>query len=95
MRSYASLPLIMMVISIIVFFIQPVTNGASRYFEHRADKYGIEMTEGNADAAKVAFEKLSAYNLSDPNPGPLKEFWFYDHPALQKRIDFVEKYKRR
>jgi STE24 endopeptidase len=92
-KSYASLPLIMFAFSFIMFFAAPITNGMSRYFERQADKYGMEMTNYDSDAAVIAFEKLSAYNLSDPNPGPLKEFWFYDHPALQKRIDFIKKYK--
>jgi STE24 endopeptidase len=91
--SYASLPLIILAFSMIAFFIQPVMNSASRTFEHQADKYGIRMTNYNSEAASVAFDKLSAYNLSDPNPSPLVEFWFYDHPALQKRIDFVKSYK--
>jgi STE24 endopeptidase len=93
LKSYASLPLIMFAFSFIMFFAAPITNGMSRYFERQADKYGMEMTNYDSDAAVIAFEKLSAYNLSDPNPGPLKEFWFYDHPALQKRIDFIKKYK--
>ena len=76
-----------------MFFAQSLTNGISRHFEHQADKYGMEMTSYDGEAAAVAFEKLSAYNLSDPNPGALKEFWFYNHPALQKRIDFVHNYK--
>ncbi len=91
--SYASLPLIMFIITFISFFIQPATNGVSRYFEHQADKYGIEMTNYDCNDAKVAFEKLSSYNLSDPNPNPIVEFWFYNHPALDKRIAFVESYK--
>ena len=91
--SFASLPLIILAFSVIGFFIQPVMNGVARTFEHQADKYGIKMTNFNSDAAAVAFDKLSAYNLSDPNPSPIVEFWFYDHPALQKRIDFVKSYK--
>jgi STE24 endopeptidase len=90
--SYASLPMVMLAMSLIMFFLQPVTNGLSRYFEHKADIYGMEMTGYDGVAAAIAFDKLSAYNLSDPNPGPLVEFWFYDHPALQKRIDFVKSY---
>jgi Zn-dependent protease with chaperone function len=50
----------------------------------------MKMTGYNSAAATVAFEKLAAYNLSNPNPGPLVEFWFYDHPALHKRIDRVK-----
>jgi STE24 endopeptidase len=92
LASFSSLPLIMLVLTFILFFIQPVTNGIGRQFEHASDKYGMEMTGFNSEAAAVAFEKLSAYNLSNPNPGRLTEIWFYDHPALQKRIDFVKEY---
>jgi STE24 endopeptidase len=93
LKSYASMPFIMLAFSLIMFFIQPATNSITRSFEHSADKFGMEMTNFNGEAAAVAFEKLSAYNLSDPNPGALREFWFYNHPALYKRIEFVKGYK--
>jgi len=32
------------------------------------------------------------FNLSDPSPSPLVEFWFYDHPALDRRMAFVREY---
>ena len=56
--------------------------------------YGMEMPNINRQAARVAFEKLSAYNLADPDPNPLVEFWFYNHPALKKRVAFVEGCKK-
>lgn len=93
MKSYASMPFIMLAFSLIMFFIQPATNSISRHFERASDKFGLEMTGYNGEAAAVAFEKLSAYNLADPNPGALREFWFYSHPALYKRIEFVKGYK--
>jgi STE24 endopeptidase len=92
LASYASFPLITLAISVIMFFIQPLNNGISRQFEHASDKYSMEMTGYNGEAAAVAFEKLSAYNLSNPEPSRLVEFWFYDHPALSKRINFVKEY---
>jgi STE24 endopeptidase len=92
LTSFASLPLIILVLTFLMFFMQPVNNGITRHFEHTADKYGMEMTGFNGEAAAVAFEKLSSYNLSNPDPSALTEFWFYDHPALQKRIDFVKEY---
>lgn len=92
LTSFASLPLIMLVLTFLLFFVQPVTNSITRQFEHAADKYGMEMTGYNSEAAAIAFEKLSAYNLSNPDPNPVVEFWFYDHPALQKRISFVKEY---
>jgi STE24 endopeptidase len=90
MGSYASLPLVLLSFGLIMFAVQPATNGLSRYFENQCDIYGMQMTGYNSTAATVAFEKLAAYNLSNPNPSPLVEFWFYDHPALQKRIDRIK-----
>ena len=90
MGSYASLPLVLLSFGLIMFAVQPATNGLSRYFEDQCDVYGMQMTGYNSTAAAMAFEKLAAYNLSDPNPNPLVEFWFYNHPALQKRIDRVK-----
>ncbi len=89
MGSYASLPLVLLAFGLVMFIVQPATNGLSRYFEDQCDIYGMKMTGYNSTAAATAFEKMAAYNLSNPNPSPLVEFWFYDHPALQKRIDRV------
>lgn len=90
--SYAATPLIIFALTFSMFFTQPVSNGLSRYFEHQSDIFGMDVTRYNAQAAAGAFEKLSAYNLSDPDPHPLIEFWFYSHPSLQKRIEFVRGY---
>jgi len=34
--------------------------------------------------------KLSDQNLADPEPHPFVEFLFYSHPAIGRRITFVE-----
>lgn len=91
--DYASLPLIMIFISIISFVFQPITNGFSRYDEHQADIYGMDITGVSGEVAATAFDKLAALNLSDPDPNPLIEFWFYSHPALNKRMEFVRNYQ--
>jgi len=85
----ASLPLVMAYISVFFFLFQPVTNGLSRYMERQSDRYGMEMSGVSVEDAARAFDKLSVYNLSDPDPNPILEFWFYDHPAIQKRIEAV------
>ncbi len=85
----ASLPLVLIFVSVIFFVFQPITNGVSREMERQADRYGMEMSEVSGEAAAIAFDKLSVYNLSDPDPHPLVEFWFYGHPALNKRMAFV------
>jgi STE24 endopeptidase len=89
LSDIASLPLVMAYISVFFFLFQPVTNGLSRYMETQADRYGMEMSGVSVEDAARAFDKLSVYNLSDPNPNPILEFWFYSHPAIQKRIEAV------
>jgi len=88
--NIASLPLIMLFISVFGFFSQPVTNGLSRLMEYQADRYGMELSGVTGDIAATAFDKLSVYNLSDPDPSDMIEFWFYDHPGLRKRMANVK-----
>ncbi len=82
----ASYPLLLLFIAVFSFFAQPVWNAVSRQMEYSCDRYGMELSGVDAAVAQSAFEKLSAFNLSDPNPSPIIEFWFYDHPSLNKRI---------
>jgi len=89
--NIAGLPLLILFMTVFEFFSQPVSNGLSRYFEYQADEFGYRLSEVSVDNARVVFEKLSAYNLSDPEPSPVIEFWFYDHPALSKRIENIQK----
>jgi len=91
----ASLPLIVIFISVLSFLFQPVTNGMSRYMEHQSDIYGMDITQVDGETAAIAFDKLSVFNLSDPDPNPIIEFWFYSHPALQKRMAFVRGYNNK
>ncbi|MBN2227167.1 MAG: M48 family metallopeptidase [candidate division Zixibacteria bacterium] len=85
----ASLPLILAFVTVYYFVIQPIPNAVSRYFEYQADEYGYRLSGVDAATARTAFEKLSAYNLSDPSPSPFIEFWFYDHPSTDKRIEHI------
>jgi len=93
LTDIASLPLVLLLITVISFFSQPISNSFSRYIEHCSDVYGMDVTDVSGESAAIAFDKLSAFNLSDPDPHPLIEFWFYDHPALKKRMQFVRQYQ--
>ena len=93
LSDIASLPLILIYISFISFFANPIINSLSRYHEHESDIYGMEISEVDGETAAIAFDKLSAFNLSDPDPHPVIEFWFYAHPSLNKRMEFVRSYK--
>ncbi len=92
LEDIASLPLVLIFVSIITFVFQPVTNSVSRYMEHQSDIYGMDITGVSGEDAARAFDKLSVLNLSDPNPPAIIEFWFYSHPALSKRMAFVQSY---
>jgi len=73
-----------------------VFNSVSRYFEHEADRYGLEVIHGLVpDAGQVAahyFQVSGEKNLADPDPGPFINVWFFDHPSRKERVDFVVNY---
>ena len=87
---------LILVVSLASFLLQPVSNTVSRYFEHQADVYGQEAIHGLvADPQKTAvsgFNHLGEAWLEDPNPNPLIEFWLYSHPSVQNRAEFAKHY---
>ncbi len=83
-------------ISIVGFFLTPVTNTISRHYEHEADVFGQEAIHGLVpDPQKTsvsAFNHLGEAWLEDPNPSPIVEFWDYNHPSVQTRARFAREY---
>ena len=94
--DWASFPVLLLLLSVLSFLAAPLGNTISRHFEHEADVYGLEVIHGivprPADAAVPAFQRLGEVNLSDPKPSRLIELWLYNHPPLNKRIEFAQKY---
>ena len=84
----ASLPWLLIIVTIVGFLLSPVINGVSRRFEHQADIFGLELTHLNAPMA-TAFVKLAEDSKQEPRPNPFIEFWMFSHPSLGRRIDFV------
>lgn len=95
--DWASLPLILLVGGIISFFALPATSGFSRYIEHQADIYGLEVTHGlvpdSTKAAAVSFQKLGEKSLDYPYPNPMLVFWTYSHPDIESRLRFALEYR--
>lgn len=89
--SLASLPLILLLVSILSFALSPVENAVSRQAEHAADRYGMEMM-GDADAATGAFQKLAVSGLVEPDPPLLVKVFRYTHPTLLERITFFQEF---
>ena len=90
----ASLPWLLVIISTISFLGSPIQNGISRYMEHEADVFGLELTQLN-EATASSFVKFAEDSKVNPNPHPFIEFWRYSHPSLARRIEFVLHYKTR
>jgi Zn-dependent protease with chaperone function len=86
-----TLPLFLLIISILVFASSPVSNLISRYEETRADRYAIEMTQ-NKEAAIESFQELTRSGLSQVNPPLLVKIFRYTHPTMLERINMVETY---
>ena len=69
----------------------PILNGMSRFIEKRADAFSLIVTQKPHDFISM-MRKLGEMNLAEFKPGRLREFFFYDHPPLYKRIEFAEKF---
>jgi STE24 endopeptidase len=85
----AALPMLTVILSILTFFISPVSNMLSRFHERQADRYALENST-DPGAFLTALEKLADKNLTDRTPSPVIEFLFHSHPSLEKRLRFAE-----
>lgn len=94
--DWASLPVLMLAVSLFAFVAEPIFNSFSRVLEHNADIYGLEVIHGivpdSSQGAAAAFQILGEVGLSDPNPSPFVEFWLYDHPSIPSRVRFAAEY---
>jgi Zn-dependent protease with chaperone function len=92
LADVASLPLMMLLFSLVSLVISPAVLAFSRHVEHEADRFGLEITHDNLHCA-TAFVKLQQENLSNPRPDLLVKLFRADHPPLGERIDFCNEYK--
>jgi STE24 endopeptidase len=71
-------------------------NVYSRYQEHQADQYGLEVLHGVVPEASAAaagsLQILGDEDLEEPSPSPAVVFWFYTHPPIRDRIAFAYEY---
>jgi len=92
LSDIASLPLVIVLVGVLSFVITPVAAGYSRWQEHEADRFGLEITRNN-HAAATAFVTLQEENLGVPRRGLLYKLWRASHPLLGERIDFCNSYR--
>jgi STE24 endopeptidase len=87
----ASLPALMILLSLYGLILMPINNAFSRWRERMADDYALEAT-GKSDSFASAFTRLANQNLSEVDPQPWVVFLFYSHPPLNARIAKAEKW---
>jgi len=96
LASRAGFIVLLFAISVAGFVLEPVSNTFSRHFEHQADVYGQEAIHGIVadpqNTAVSAFNHLGEAWLEDPDPSPFIEFWEYNHPSVENRANFAQRY---
>lgn len=92
----ATLPIYAILFLILSFIATPISNVYSRYVEHQADQYGLDVTHGlTPDFGQVAadsFQILGEIDLEDPAPTRAEIWWYWDHPWIGDRIQFALHY---
>jgi len=93
LHDFASLPLLVLMTTVMSFLLMPVMNAYSRQKEREADRYCFKSI------AKIApfitsMNKLADQNLSERQPSRIVEVWFHSHPPVSKRIAAAEAWVR-
>ena len=91
--AWGSLPVLLLIASLLSFFGSPLTSAYSRSIEHEADCYGLALTSHiTPDSGQVAaqsFQLLGEKSYSYPAPSSLMVFWTYSHPPISDRVRFA------
>lgn len=85
----ASLPLVMLILTVFAMLLEPLQNALSRRYERQSDRYALRRT-GLKDAYVSAFRKLAKLNKDDPSPHWLDVLLFHSHPPIAERLAIAE-----
>jgi len=94
--EWASLPALMLLLTLFGFAADTARNAYSRYLENQADIYSLEINHGIvADAGQAmahGFQKFGETMFEDPEPNRVRVFLFCDHPPVVDRIHLFVTY---
>jgi len=88
-HDFASLPLLVLMTTVMSFLLMPVMNAYSRQKEREADRYCFQSIPKLAPFIS-SMNKLAEQNLAERTPSRLVEVWFHSHPPVAKRIAAAE-----
>jgi len=86
---YAGLFLVSLYLAAGVFFFSPAGSAITRHFEREADRMAFDLT-GTAKPMVSALKRLAKDNLSNLHPHPWYVRFYYSHPPLTERIEYLQ-----
>lgn len=92
LADVAATPLLLVLMGVSSAVLGPVALAYSRYQEHEADRFSLELTRLNRPAAS-AFAKLQHENLGIPRPDLFCRVFRSTHPCIADRITFCNTYR--
>jgi STE24 endopeptidase len=92
LADIASVPLMLMLLECAFLILSPVGLAYSRYQEHEADRFSLDLT-GYKHSDAMSHVKVQMENLSNPRPGWLYKLFRSSHPSIGERIDFANSYQ--
>jgi STE24 endopeptidase len=91
--DFANLPLLILIFTLLSFFLMPALNAFSRYNERQADRYAFESIASVAPFVS-SMNKLAEQNLAERTPSRWVEWWFHSHPAIARRVAAAAAWER-
>jgi STE24 endopeptidase len=91
--DFANLPLLILIFTLLSFFLMPALNAFSRYNEREADRYAFESIASVAPFVS-SMNKLAEQNLAERTPSRWVEWWFHSHPAIARRVLAAEAWEK-
>jgi len=85
---YAGLFLVSLYLSSAGYFLSPVGAAVTRRYEREADRIAFDLT-GTAQPMINALKRLAKDNLTNLHPHPLYVWFYYSHPPLIERIEYL------
>jgi STE24 endopeptidase len=87
---YAGLFLVSFYLSCAGFFLSPIGAAIMRRYEREADKMARDLV-GTSEPMINALKRLAKDNLTNLHPHPMYVWFYYSHPPLIERIEYLQK----
>ncbi len=86
---YAGLFLVSLYLSATGFFLSPIGAAIMRRYEREADRMAFDLT-GSSRPMINALKRLAKDNLTNLHPHPWYAMFYYSHPPLVERIEYLQ-----